>query len=152
MTARMYIWPRYALEVAGQRVEFFPLEGAIVARLYRSIGHPVHSHRLIAAIYGHAEDGGPLGANDCIRHAVGRARQRIEAAGVHATIFPNMGRDGGYMLAAEGTAAPADVSKTIIPRAAYRGNCRYVSEAAWEAMNHYYMHRRARLRSGAHHP
>ncbi|MGI9485420.1 MAG: hypothetical protein ACR2RF_05970 [Geminicoccaceae bacterium] len=77
MAARMFIWPRYALEVDGKRVRLPSIAGAAVARLFIVQGHFVPTQLLIDAVYYDDPEGGPLTANNCIRVMLHRMRKLL---------------------------------------------------------------------------
>lgn len=97
MVARMYIWPRYALEIDGRHIRFSPLSGLAFARLFNANGGYVSTSELIDAAYFHDPEGGPLCANICIKVAVNRVRKLI--AGTGLTIESRTGPNNlGYRL------------------------------------------------------
>ncbi len=86
MAARMYIWPRYALEVNGKRIVFPPILGAALSRLFvfsiRAPGHFMPTADLVDAAYFDDPEGGPLTAEACIRVMFFRVRKLLSRAGV----------------------------------------------------------------------
>ena len=135
MAARMYIWPRYALEVDGRCAQFTDLEGRIVARLYRSLGHFVRTDELIEAAYGDNPDGGPLSVNNSISHLTRHANSRLRSIG--AEITSQHGLTGRRLIIGKRTRAfvfrPEDLWRMPAPQTASRGAWRYLSETDWRA-------------------
>lgn len=66
MAARMYIWPRYVLEVDGKRFRFPDKPGAALARLFRNCGTYVPVAEMIDAAWYDDPDGGPLCIRNCL--------------------------------------------------------------------------------------
>lgn len=133
MTARMYIWPRYALEVDGTRAEFSDTAGPMVARLFRSLGCFVRTDELIEAAYGDDPEGGPLAAHNCVSHIIGRANVRLRRIG--AEITSQRGLSARRLVIGD---APEpfvftvqDLVQMPPPPTASRGAWRYLAETAW---------------------
>lgn len=95
MAARMFIWPRYALEVDGKRIVFPGIAGAAIALLYQANGEYVETPDLIDAAYFDDPEGGPLCADECVKVAFCKARRLLSKMSV--TLEGRRGR-GGYRL------------------------------------------------------
>lgn len=94
---RFYIWPRYALEIDGNRIVFPPRPGAALARLFAARGKYVSMSEIIEAVYSGDEDGGPLKAANCIRATMCRSRRLLKRFGL--SIENLLGREShGYRL------------------------------------------------------
>ena len=83
MVARMYIYPRYALEIDGKRVRLPSIAGAAIARLFTVEGHFVPTKLLIEAVYYDDPEGGPLCADICVRVMLHRMRKLLAKVDVH---------------------------------------------------------------------
>jgi DNA-binding response OmpR family regulator len=95
MAARMWIYPRYAIEIDGKRVQLTDHQGAALARLFTANGCRVPTDELVEAVYFDDPDGGPLWAVECVRAFAFRLRKQL--AGVHATVKGSQ-KLGGYRL------------------------------------------------------
>lgn len=94
MTARMWIWPRYALEVGGKRVEVSDKQGAVLARLFTA-RERVSTNDLIDTVYFDDPEGGPLCADICIRAFAHRLRKNLRT--IRASVRGSQ-KLGGYRL------------------------------------------------------
>lgn len=98
MAARMFVWPRYVLEVDGRRVTLPPTAGAAVSRLFwhaqRAPGHFIQTDSLVEAAYFDDEDGGPLTATCCIRVSIHRVREILRRLGVEIEGYRGRGHSG----------------------------------------------------------
>ncbi|MGI9492579.1 MAG: hypothetical protein ACR2QF_09295 [Geminicoccaceae bacterium] len=82
MAARMYIWPRYALEVDGKRFRLPDRVGAAVARLFQARGY-VDREELIEAVYYDDPNGGPLWAEGCLQQFLYRVNVMLVSTTAH---------------------------------------------------------------------
>lgn len=96
MAARMWIWPRYVIEVNGKRVRLPNKSGAAIARLFQSAGSWVSMSQLIDACYFDDPEGGPVTADNCVRVRVFKMRRLLGKLGIR--IDGKQGCPIGYRL------------------------------------------------------
>ncbi|MGI9410259.1 MAG: hypothetical protein ACR2OV_09315 [Hyphomicrobiaceae bacterium] len=92
MAARMYIWPRYAIEVDGQRVRLSNRIGAAIARLFTDAGQYVATEELVDCVYYDDPEGGPLTADNCIAVNMVRVNQLLLSLPAYVEGCPWKGR------------------------------------------------------------
>lgn len=91
MGVRMYIWPRYALEVDGKRIRLPPKPGAVIALLFAARGGIVSHEELIGAASFDDPEGGPLCADNCLKVGICRVRKLLAGTGAEIINVHNRG-------------------------------------------------------------
>lgn len=102
MAPRMWIWPRYAIEVDGKRVVIPKTAGAAISRLFcyaqRYPGHFISTEEMIEAAYFDDPEGGPVWADGCVKVAFHKARQILRRIGVDVQGDRGRGHSGYRLI------------------------------------------------------
>lgn len=124
MGARMFVWPRYVLEVDGKRATLPRTAGAAVARMFRSPGHFIPPDELVDAVYFDDPDGGPLTARRVITVCLFHARSKLADVGAEVQ---GWSRTGGYRLLFRWHSPDRLFHELDLEPAGYCGPHRYVA-------------------------
>lgn len=104
---------RYSIRRSEREIYLAPNQWRIMAALIAARGALVSREAIVDLLWGHCEDGGPLGAHGAIRVHLSKARKRIASLGL---LIVNQ-HGGGYAAECVGAVPASDlVARTSPPR------------------------------------